>query len=99
MFSCVSDMEVRSPLGNRIESSESNPPAFNSPCPFHSSDFLPFMANNFVLNFPGTQTKDMDEGGESFREGRTQKQKLIAVSGFGQTLRIPFCSSKKVSAM
>jgi len=57
------------------------------------------MANNFVLNFPGTQTKDMDEGGESFREGRTQKQKLIAVSGFGQTLRIPFCSSKKVSAM
>lgn len=104
MFSCVSDMEVRSPLGNRIESSESNPPAFNSPCPFHSSDFLPFMANNFVLNFPGTQTKDMVEGGgeglpKSFREGRTQKQKLIAVSGFGQTLRIPFCSSKKVSAM
>jgi len=45
-----------------FEWSESNPPAFNSR---HSSDFLPFMANNFVLNFPGTQTKDMDEGGET----------------------------------
>lgn len=74
MFSCVSDMEVRSPLGNRIESSESNPPAFNSPCPFHSSDFLPFMANNFVLNFPGTQTKDMDGGERVFGKGELRNR-------------------------